>query len=34
MEKNIDYIVYIKTDDICKNMTKDVEAKFDISRYE
>ena len=26
--------MYIKTDDICKNIAKDVETKFDVSNYE
>ena len=28
------FIVYIKTDDIYKDITEDVESKFDISNYE
>ena len=27
------FIVYIKTDDICKDNTEDVETKFDTSNY-
>ena len=28
------FIVYIKTDDIYKDIAKDIEAKFDTSNYE
>ena len=28
------FIVYIKADDIYKNITKDVETRFDTSNYE
>ena len=28
------FIVYIKTDDICKNFTEDDETRFDTSNYE
>ena len=28
------FIVYIKTDDICKDIKKDVETRFDTSNYE
>ena len=28
------FIVYIKTDDIYKNIAEDVETRFDISNYE
>ena len=28
------FIVYIKTDDIYKDITEDVETRFDISNYE
>ena len=28
------FIVYIKTDDIYKNIAKDVETRFDTSNYE
>ena len=28
------FIVYVKTDDIYKDITEDVESKFDISNYE
>ena len=33
MERNI-FIVYIKTDDIYKDIVEDVQARFDISNYE
>ena len=35
-EKNLlyGYRVYIKTDDIYNNITKDVEARFDTSNYD
>ena len=29
-----DFIVYIKTDDIFKNIAEDVETRFDTSNYE
>ena len=28
------FIVYIKTDDICKDIAEDVESRFDTSKYE
>ena len=28
------FIVYIKTDDICKDIAKNVETRFDTSNYE
>ena len=28
------FIVYIKTDDICKDIVEDVETRFDTSNYE
>ena len=28
------FIVYIKTDDICKGIAEDVETRFDTSNYE
>ena len=28
------FIVYIKTDDICKDIAEDVETRFDTSNYE
>ena len=28
------FIVYIKTDDICKDIGEDVETRFDTSNYE
>ena len=33
MERNI-FIVYIKTDDIYKDIVEDIQARFDISNYE
>ena len=28
------FMVYIKTDDICKDIAQDVESRFDTSNYE
>ena len=28
------FIVYVKTDDICKGIAEDVETRFDTSNYE
>ena len=28
------FIVYIKTDDVCKNIVEDVETRFNTSNYE
>ena len=32
--KDISFIVYIKTDDIYKDIAEDVETRFDTSNYE